>query len=151
MTSPWLRFPICWIGTASFDRHWRALGRVSVCLAHGLRVELTQAQFPTASPDNKPIPVKVHQPPAGLATLRGSLTPIVQPITTTGIVLILVVFIMLQREDLRNRFIRLTGTSDLEKTTAAFDVAAKRLRPFFLTQLRLNAGFSGCSSARACD
>jgi predicted PurR-regulated permease PerM len=100
-----------------------------------------QAQLPTALPD-KPIPVEVHQPPPGaLATLRAFLTPLIQPITTTGIVLIFVVFILLQREDLRNRFIRLTGTSDLQKTTAAFDDAAKRLSRLFLTQLLLNAGF----------
>jgi predicted PurR-regulated permease PerM len=101
-----------------------------------------QAQLPSAPPDNKPIPVEVHQPPPGaLATLRAFLTPLIQPITTTGIVLIFVVFILLQREDLRNRFIRLTGTSDLQKTTAAFDDAAKRLSRLFLTQLLLNAGF----------
>lgn len=101
-----------------------------------------QAQLPTAPPDNKPIPVEVHQPPPGaLATLRAFMTPLIQPITTTGIVLIFVVFILLQREDLRNRFIRLTGTSDLQKTTAAFDDAAKRLSRLFLTQLLLNAGF----------
>lgn len=100
-----------------------------------------QAQLPTTLPD-KPIPVEVHQPPPGaLATLRAFLTPLIQPITTTGIVLIFVVFILLQREDLRNRFIRLTGTSDLQKTTAAFDDAAKRLSRLFLTQLLLNAGF----------
>lgn len=100
------------------------------------------AQLPSTPPDNKPIPVEVHQPPPGaLATLRAFLTPLVQPITTTGIVLLFVVFILLQREDLRNRFIRLTGTSDLQKTTAAFDDAAKRLSRLFLTQLLLNAGF----------
>ena len=101
-----------------------------------------QAQLPSTPPDNKPIPVEVHQPPPGaLATLRAFLTPLIQPITTTGIVLLFVVFILLQREDLRNRFIRLTGTSDLQKTTAAFDDAAKRLSRLFLTQLLLNAGF----------
>lgn len=100
------------------------------------------APFPSTPPDNKPIPVEVHQPPPGaLATLRAFLTPLVQPITTTGLVLLFVVFILLQREDLRNRFIRLTGTSDLQKTTAAFDDAAKRLSRLFLTQLLLNAGF----------
>ncbi|WP_156640015.1 AI-2E family transporter [Bosea sp. PAMC 26642] len=103
---------------------------------------LPQARLPSTPPDNKPIPVEVHQPPPGaLATLRAFLTPLIHPIATTGIVLIFVVFILLQREDLRNRFIRLTGTSDLQKTTAAFDDAAKRLSRLFLTQLLLNAGF----------
>ncbi|MGO4669608.1 AI-2E family transporter [Bosea sp. 2RAB26] len=93
-------------------------------------------------PDARPIPVEVHQPePGALETLRAFLTPLIHPLTTTGIVLIFVVFILLQREDLRNRFIRLTGTYDLQKTTAAFDDAARRLSRLFLTQLVLNAGF----------
>ncbi len=93
-------------------------------------------------PDARPIPVEVHQPePGALETLRAFLTPLIHPLTTTGIVVIFVVFILLQREDLRNRFIRLTGTYDLQKTTAAFDDAARRLSRLFLTQLVLNAGF----------
>jgi predicted PurR-regulated permease PerM len=99
-------------------------------------------QLPSAAAENKPIPVEVHQPePGALDTLRAFLTPLIQPLTTTGIVLIFVIFILLQREDLRNRFIRLTGTYDLQKTTAAFDDAAKRLSRLFLTQLLLNSGF----------
>ena len=57
------------------------------------------------------------------------------------------IFILLKREDLRNRFIRLTGTDDLQKTTAAFDDAARRLSRLFLTQLIVNASFGvaiGC-------
>jgi predicted PurR-regulated permease PerM len=100
------------------------------------------AQLPSVAPERRPIPVEVHQPrPGALETLRAFLTPLIQPLTTTGIVLIFVVFILLKREDLRNRFIRLTGTHDLQKTTAAFDDAAKRLSRLFLTQLLLNSGF----------
>jgi hypothetical protein len=86
--------------------------------------------------------VEVHQPePGAMETLRAFLSPLIHPLTTTGIVLIFVVFILLQREDLRNRFIRLTGTYDLQKTTAAFDDAARRLSRLFLAQLIVNAGF----------
>lgn len=90
----------------------------------------------------RPIPVEVRQPdPGALQTLRAFITPLIQPLTTTGIVVIFVIFILLQREDLRNRFIRLAGTNDLQKTTAALDDAAARLSRLFLTQLALNAGF----------
>ncbi|HEX2475614.1 MAG TPA: AI-2E family transporter, partial [Lacipirellulaceae bacterium] len=50
-------------------------------------------------------------------------------------------FILLQREDLRNRFIKLAGSHDLQKTTAALDDAATRLSRLFLMQLALNAAF----------
>ena len=114
----------------------------------GKELDRPKAELPTPtdtpSPvrDGRPIPVEVHQPePGAIETLQAFLAPLIHPLTTTGIVLIFVVFILLKREDLRNRFIRLTGTHDLQKTTAAFDDAGKRLSRLFLTQLVVNAGF----------
>ena len=52
-----------------------------------------------------------------------------------------VIFLLLQREDLRDRMIRLFGSSDLHRTTAAMDDAAGRLSSYFLTQLGINAAF----------
>lgn len=109
------------------------------------------SETPSLSRDGRPIPVEVHQPePGAIETLQAFLAPLIHPLTTTGIVLIFVIFILLKREDLRNRFIRLTGTYDLQKTTAAFDDAGKRLSRLFLTQLIVNAGFGvviGCGLA----
>ena len=69
------------------------------------------------------------------------LRPLAVPFTTTGIVVIFLIFFLFQREDLRNRFIRLLGSDDLERTTAALDDAGQRLGKLFLTQLILNATF----------
>lgn len=120
----------------------------------GRELDRPKPEFPSTSEtaarsrEGRPIPVEVHQPePSAIETLQAFLSPLIHPITTTGIVLIFVVFILLKREDLRNRFIRLTGTYDLQKTTAAFDDAARRLSRLFLTQLIVNAGFGvviGC-------
>ena len=94
-----------------------------------------------AAPD-KPIPVEVRQPdPGTLQTISTLIEPLIHPLTTTGIVLIFVVFILLQHQDLRNRLVRLAGTKDLQRTTAAIDDAGERLSKLFLTQLGLNAGF----------
>ncbi len=54
---------------------------------------------------------------------------------------IFVIFILIQRQDLRNRLVRLAGAHDLQRTTAALDDARERLSRLFLTQLALNAGF----------
>jgi predicted PurR-regulated permease PerM len=98
---------------------------------------------PSATP-TKPISVEVHQPPPGASeTLVAVLQPLVTPLTTTGIVLLFVLFFLFQREDLRNRFIRLAGSGDIEKTTAAMDDAGQRLGKLFITQLILNAAFGG--------
>jgi predicted PurR-regulated permease PerM len=93
------------------------------------------------APD-RPIPVEVKQPdPGALQTLATLITPLIHPLATTGIVVIFVIFILIQREDLRNRLVRLAGSRDLQRTTAAIDDAGQRLSRLFLTQLALNAGF----------
>jgi predicted PurR-regulated permease PerM len=89
----------------------------------------------------KPIPVEVRQPPpTALESIATLISPLLRPLTTTGIMAIFVVFILLQREDLRNRFIKLAGSHDLQKTTVALDDAATRLSRLFLIQLALNTG-----------
>jgi predicted PurR-regulated permease PerM len=98
---------------------------------------LTQTGGATA-----PIPVEVHQPvPGASETFVAVLQPLVGPFTTTGIVLVFVTFFLFQREDLRNRFIRLVGSGDIERTTTALDDAGRRLGKLFATQLILNAIF----------
>nr|WP_179945623.1 AI-2E family transporter [Bradyrhizobium sp.] len=99
------------------------------------------AGFNTPAPLT-PVPVEVRQPdPGALESLRTLISPLVHPLATTGIIIIFVIFILLQREDLRNRLIRLAGSSDLQRTTAALDDAASRLSRLFLTQLILNGAF----------
>src|ERR1700726_5110576 len=89
-----------------------------------------------------PVPVEVRQPdPGALESLRTLISPLVHPLATTGIIIIFVIFILLQREDLRNRIIRLAGSYDLQRTTAALDDAAGRLSRLFLTQLIVNGAF----------
>jgi predicted PurR-regulated permease PerM len=91
---------------------------------------------------DRPIQVEVRQPdPGALETLATLITPLIHPLATTGIVVIFVIFILIQREDLRNRLVRLAGSQDLQRTTAAIDDAGQRLSRLFLTQLALNAGF----------
>ena len=85
--------------------------------------------------------MELRQPdPGALQVLVGLITPLIHPLTTTGIVVIFVIFILLQRQDLRNRLVRLAGAQDLQRTTAALDDAGQRLSRLFLTQLALNAG-----------
>jgi predicted PurR-regulated permease PerM len=89
-----------------------------------------------------PVPVEVRQPdPGALVSLQSLISPLLHPLATTGIIIIFVIFILLQREDLRNRLIRLAGSRDLQRTTAALDDAARRLSRLFLIQLLLNGTF----------
>jgi predicted PurR-regulated permease PerM len=90
----------------------------------------------------KPLQVEVHQPDlTAIELAQRIVTPVVEPLSTTTIVLIVSIFILLQREDLRDRMIRVFGSSDLHRTTLAMNDAARRLSRYLLTQLALNTSF----------
>ena len=92
--------------------------------------------------DTKPILVEVRTPPpTALENISSLISPLLHPLATIGVVLVFVVFILFQREDLRNRVIKLAGSHDLQATTAALDDAGGRLSRLFLTQIAVNAAF----------
>ena len=76
-----------------------------------------------------------------LALAERYLSTALLPLATVGIVFVVAIFILLQREDLRDRLIRLFGATDLHRTTSALDDAARRLSKYFLTQFGINATF----------
>ncbi len=96
---------------------------------------------PTPPSAQKPIQVEVREPKGALRTFVSLVSPLIDPLVTTGLVIIFVIFILVQRQDLRNRLVRLAGSNDLQRTTAAIDDAGRRLSRLFLTQLALNAAF----------
>ena len=93
-------------------------------------------------PPTRPIPVIVSSPsPSPLENIASLIAPLLHPLATTGLIIIFVIFILIQREDMRNRVIRLAGIRDIQRTTAALDDAAARLSRLFLMQLAINCGF----------
>jgi len=90
----------------------------------------------------RPVPVQVVQESTSPFTIaRTVLQPILGPLETTIIVLIVAIFVLMQKEDLRDRFIRVFGSSDLHRTTRALDDAGQRLSKYFLSQLAVNTCF----------
>ena len=97
---------------------------------------------PGQTTPQKPIPVEVTEPSTPMKTLANIVLPVLKPLATAGLVIVFTVFMLMQRTDLRNRAIRLSGGSrDLQRTTAAMNDAATRLSKYFLVQVLLNAGF----------
>lgn len=95
-----------------------------------------------AAPTQKPIPVEIREsPPAPLQAVENLIEPLLAPLAMAGIVVVFLIFILLQREDLRDRLIRLAGAQDLHRTTLAIDDAARRLSRYFLMQSAVNAVF----------
>ena len=68
--------------------------------------------------------------------------PLVSPLATAGIVIVFVIFMLLKREDLRDRLIRLAGARDLPRTTQALDDAARRVGRYLLMQLVVNTTYA---------
>ena len=88
---------------------------------------------------SKPVPVVVTQPQSSALEIgKQVLSPLINPLATTGIILVVTIFALLQKEDLRDRAIRLLGSHDLQRSTLALDDAGSRLSRYFLTQLGLN-------------
>jgi predicted PurR-regulated permease PerM len=88
-----------------------------------------------------PIPVELHTPaPNSLQVLEKVLGSIWVPIETAGIVLVVLVFVLLEHEALRDRFIRIAGGADIRLTTLAINDAGERLSRFFVSQFAVNLG-----------
>ena len=88
-----------------------------------------------------PIPVELREaPPDPLQLIEKVLGSIWVPIETTGIVLIVLVFVLLEHEALRDRFIRIAGGADIRLTTLAINDAGERLSRFFVSQFAVNIG-----------
>ena len=110
-------------------------------------------QATTSSAPDKPSLAALTQPQAAvparveeagstpLELAKRYLSPVLSPLATFGIVFVVAVFALLQREDLRDRMIRLVGSDDLHRTTVAIDDGGRRLSKYFLTQLSINTMF----------
>ena len=89
-----------------------------------------------------PIPVRVAQSPTNapqyLRTVVGPLTGVFE---TTAIVVVFTMFMLVKREDLRNRLIRLAGQGQLTVVTQALDDACRRLSRYLFLQFLVNAAY----------
>jgi predicted PurR-regulated permease PerM len=91
------------------------------------------------------LPVQVVQPPAtGLSYVREMLEPVFVPLGTAVMVLIFTIFILIKREDLRDRFLRLAGVAQLHAMTLALDDAEQRISRYLALQLAVNSCYGVC-------
>jgi predicted PurR-regulated permease PerM/methylmalonyl-CoA mutase cobalamin-binding subunit len=106
--------------------------------------EHRQAESNEPEKKDQAVPVKVvEMPPSPLSAVQNLLGPLVSPLTTVGMVVVLVVFMLMQREDQRNRLIRLFGSANLHPTTEALNDISTRISRYLRMQFMINAGY-GC-------
>jgi predicted PurR-regulated permease PerM len=83
----------------------------------------------------------VEMPPSPLAQIQSWLGVLAAPLTTIGMVIVMVFFILLDRENQRNRLIQLFGRSNLHRTTEAIHDAGRRIGRYLRMQFLINAGY----------
>ncbi|KQV83027.1 AI-2E family transporter [Rhizobacter sp. Root1221] len=93
-------------------------------------------------PAGQAIPVEVRPPkPAPMERVQRLLSWAWGPIGSAGIIVLVLIFLLLERESLRDRFIRLVGGADLSATTSAINDAGERLSRYLARQFAVNIGF----------
>lgn len=99
----------------------------------------------TASPVATPIPVKVIEGRNAIPQLmQETLSAILSPLGTAALVLLLVIFMLLKREDIRGRLIRLVGQGRISTTTRAMEDAGRRVSRYLSTQFLVNTCYGIC-------
>jgi predicted PurR-regulated permease PerM len=95
-----------------------------------------------------PITVQVSQPATNAPDyIRAVIGPLTGVLETSAVVIVFTLFILVKREDLRNRVIRLAGQNQLNVVTQALDDASRRLSHYLLFQFVVNISYGaifGC-------
>lgn len=120
-------------GSGIFDQALRTIERLGAAMdapAPGTVPGIVPNQVVLAPPPERPL--------AQLAGLAGTLGPV---LAATLLVLLFMTYVLLQRDDLRERFIRLVGVNDVHRSTVALAEASQRIGRYLLMQLAMNLTF----------
>jgi hypothetical protein len=97
---------------------------------------------PAATETAQPVPVQVvDRADSALELLRAFAAPLLKPLGNAAIVIVFVIFMLIGREDLRDRLIHLVGRGRLHVTTQALDDAGSRVSRYLLAQLTVNVTY----------
>jgi predicted PurR-regulated permease PerM len=110
-------------------------------LSRFLAMTASLARDPSSDPGPSQPTVRVQSGDSSLSTVVTFVAPLVHPLLSIGIVIILVVFILLDRDHLNDKFVRLLG-ADVHATSDAVGDAAARIARMLSLQLLTNLGFA---------
>lgn len=94
-----------------------------------------------APPPAVPAPMVESSQANPFELLQLIIAPLLGPLGMAALVLLLVIFMLLQREDLRSRIIRIIGQGRISATTRAMDDAGQRVARYLLMQLVVNVTY----------
>lgn len=117
----------------------------------GIQTNETPPPLQPNSPasNENPVPVRVVQPPqssleSAFSTITDYASRFLSPLATAFLVMVLVIFMLLTREDLRDRMIRLIGHGRLNLTTQATDDAGNRISRYLSALAVVNSAYGAC-------
>ncbi|WP_157959664.1 AI-2E family transporter [Devosia submarina] len=88
----------------------------------------------------QPMPVTIANGGAGpLDLIQGVMGSVLGPLATGAIVFVFLIFLLLEREDLRDRFLKLVSRGDLRTSTKVMNEAANRVGRYLLVQFGVNS------------
>jgi predicted PurR-regulated permease PerM len=107
------------------------------------RTRMTTRQTPQSNPANSgPAPVMVVQPQVSdFAYAQQLLKPVIKPLGMLGMVVIFTIYMLIKREDLRNRLLLLAGMGRLNVMSQALNDAAHRISSYLLMNVLVNASY----------
>ena len=101
----------------------------------------TERSLPTAAAPDVPVHEQSEFGSRPLELVWKLLTAVWHPVQFAGIVLLVLIFVLLEYESLRDRFIRIAGATDLRSATLALNDAGDRLSRYFVSQFVINLAF----------
>jgi predicted PurR-regulated permease PerM len=99
---------------------------------------LSSGSAPNGQGTGVPVAVAVVENQSLWRMLQDVLFPIFSPMVTAGLIIVVVIFMLMEREELRDRLIRLTGANDLHRTTEMLEDAGSRVASYLLIQILVN-------------
>ena len=95
-----------------------------------------------AGANPNPAQVVVVQPPiSNRAYAQQLLKPVIKPLGMLGMVVVFTIYMLIKREDLRNRVLLLAGMGRLNVMTQALNDAARRISSYLLLNVLVNASY----------
>lgn len=102
----------------------------------------SEADKKAVKTSGRPIAVQMAQPPSTASQYaRAIIGPLTGVFETSAMVIVFTLFMLVNREDLRNRVIRLAGQGRLNVVTQALDDGSRRLTRYLLLQFLVNTGY----------
>lgn len=126
------------------DRSFSSASRLLDVVEH--EVDATRKALEAANGNGTPraqAPMRVQVAAAEASPMKAVaawVVPVMEPLLTAGVAIVLLIFILLERNELRDRLLRLAG-GDLHPMTDALDEAARRVSRYLAMQVLVNGGY----------